>query len=216
MLNPLRLMRASLLLLLLISGLARAAPPWNFADFAAGDKLTYQTRADGRPRLHTFTFSESGPNGVKGTVEIGDHKMTFEAPAHGFLGREICLAQLMTCEWTPPVKIFDRTLQVNDTWNTTTVVTTDKNITVDEVLEFKVERADRVRVLAGEFDSLLVRTVGSINAKSDRGEVYKGTLQMRTWFGVVNKRLVLIKREYENSFRQTFTQELAKLPELAQ
>ena len=216
MIYSMRVPQTAILLLALFTASARAAPLSEFGEFAPGDKLTYQTRADGRTRTHTFTFSESSPTGVKGTVEIGGQQMTFEAPAHGYLGRELCLAQVMTCEWTPPVKMFDRTAQVNDTWNTTTVVTTGKKILVDEILESKVERADRVKVPAGEFDSLLVLTTGSIKATTERGEVYKGTLKMRTWFGVVNKRLVLIKRDYENSFRETFTQELAKLPELSQ
>lgn len=216
MIKSRRIGRVLLLVLAFITGSTYATPLPEFEEFAVGDKLTYQTRADGRSSSHTFTFSESNPAGVKGTVEIGGQKMTFEAPAHGYLGRELCLAQVMTCEWTPPVKMFDRTLKINDSWNATTVVNTGKKILVDEVLQSKVERADRVKVPAGEFDALLVLVSGTIKATTERGDVYKGTLKMRTWFGVVNKRLVLIKRDYENSFGDTFTQELAKLPELAQ
>jgi hypothetical protein len=39
-------------------------------------------------------------------------------------------------------------------------------------------------------------------------EVFKGSLKMTYWVGVFNKRLVILKREYSNDFRQSFSQEL--------
>lgn len=184
------------------------------AEFTAGDKLTYQIKASGKSRKYEFIFSEVSSSIVKGTASIDGKKMEFESPAHGYLGKEFCLADVMECEWSPPVKLFDKTTKVGDKWTATTKIKSKNNTVVDEVIEFKAEQFEKVKVPAGEFESIRVYVTGTIKAKLERGDVYNGTLKMTTWFGVVNNKLVMIKREYTNSFKQPFSQELLKLPEL--
>ena len=184
------------------------------AEFAAGDKLTYQTRASGKSSKYEFIFTEASSLQVKGTTSIDGKQMEFESPAHGYLGKEFCLADVMECEWTPAVKLFDKNTKVGDKWTVTTNIKLKNNTVVDETIEFKAEKLEKVKVPAGEFESIRVYSTGTIKAKVEKGDVYNGTLKMTTWFGVVNNRLVMIKREYTNSFKQPFSQEISKLPEL--
>jgi hypothetical protein len=184
------------------------------SDFAAGDKLTYQTKASGKSSKYEFVFNEVSPSQVKGTTRIDGKQMEFESPSHGHLGKEFCLAEVMECEWTPAVKLFDKNTKVGDKWSVVTNIKLKNNTVVDEVIEFKAEKFEKIKVAAGEFDSIRVSATGTIKAKVEKGDVYNGTLKMSTWFGVVNNRLVMIKREYTNTFKQPFSQELNKLPEL--
>ena len=199
---------------LLFSTVLQAQTFPDAADFTAGDKLTYQTKASGKSSKYEFIFTEASVSQVKGTASIDGKQMEFESPAHGYLGKEFCLADVMECEWSPSVKLFDKTTKVGDKWTATTNIKLKNNTVVDEVIEFKAEKFEKVKVPAGEFESIRVYATGTIKAKVEKGDVYNGTLKMTTWFGVVNNRLVMIKREYTNSFKQPFSQELSKLPEL--
>ncbi len=182
-------------------------------EFTVGEKLTYHTKASGKSNKYEFIFTEVSSSQVKGTASIAGKQMEFESPAHGYLGKEFCLADVMECEWSPPVKLFDKTTKVGDKWTATTNIKLKNNTVVDEVIEFKAEKFEKIKVPAGEFESIRVNATGTIKAKVEKGEVYNGTLKLTTWFGVVNKRLVLIKREYTNSFKQPFSQELEKAPD---
>jgi hypothetical protein len=184
-------------------------------EFSVGDKLIYQTKASGKLSKYEFVFNEVNQSLVKGIATIDGKRMEFESPAHGYLGKEFCLADVMECEWTPAVKLFDKNTKIGDKWTITTTVKLKNNTIVDEAIEFKAEKFEKVKVAAGEFDSIRVFAAGSIKAKVEKGDVYNGTLRMTTWFGMINNRLVLIKREYTNTFKQPFSQELLKLPELA-
>lgn len=198
---------------LLFSTLLQAQTLSDAADFTAGDKLTYQTKASGKSSKYEFIFTEASSSQVKGTASIDGKQMEFQSPAHGYLEKEFCLADVMECEWSPPVKLFDKTTKVGDKWTATTNIKLKNNTVVDEVIEFKAEKFEKIKVPAGEFESIRVNSTGTIKAKVEKGEVYNGTLKLTTWFGVVNKRLVLIKREYTNSFKQRFSQELEKAPD---
>ena len=184
-------------------------------NFQVGDKLIYQTKASGKTSKYEFVFTEADSSHVRGTASIDGKQMEFEAPAHGYLGKEFCLAEIMECEWSPAVKIFDRSTKLGDKWSDSTIIKMKNNTVVEETIESRVEKFEKVKVPAGEFESFRIDATGTIKAKVEKGDVYTGTLKMKTWFGVVGNRLVLIKREYTNSFRQPFLQELSKLPELA-
>lgn len=199
--------------LIAFCGIASAQSLPEFSEFTAGEKLAYQTKASGKTSKYEFVFTEVNSSIARGTVSIDGKQMEFESPAHGYLGKEFCLADVMECEWTPPVKMFDKDSKLGDKWSGSTIVKMKNNTVVDETIESKVDKFEKVKVPAGEFEAFRISSTGSIKAKLEKGDVYTGTLKMTTWFGVVNKRLVLIKRDYTNSFRQPFTQELLKLPE---
>ncbi len=185
-----------------------------FEDFKPGDKLTYNTKVGFKSSIYEFTFAEATPAIVKGVASIDGKQMEFQAPAHGYLGKEYCLADVMECDWTPPVKLFDKSIQVADKWTSTTLVSLQNKFLVDEVLESKADKFEKIKIAAGVFDAIKITSTGSIKSKSPKGETYSGSLRMTTWVGVSNNRLVMLKREYSNTFKQSFYQELAKVPDI--
>lgn len=202
-----------LLIFISFNSIAQTLP--SYSDFVPGDTLTYNTKAESKNGKYEFIFTDVTSDYVKGIAIYNNKKMDFEMPAHGYLGKEFCLAEVVECEWKAPVKMFDKDSKLNDKWTGSTLVSLQTKTLAEEVLESRVEKFEKIKIQAGDFDAFKVYTTGSIKAKLATGEVYKGTLKMFTWFGVANNRLVLLKREYKNSFNSTFSQELAKLPELA-
>ena len=96
-------------------------------EFTAGDKLTFQTNASGKSSKYVFIFTEVSSSMVKGTTSIDGKQMEFESPSHGYLGKEFCLADVMECEWTPPVKLFDKNTKLGDKWTVSTNVKLKNN-----------------------------------------------------------------------------------------
>jgi hypothetical protein len=81
-------------------------------EFTAGDKLTFQTKGPGKSSKYEFIFTEVNSSMVKGTTCIDDKQTEFGSPSHGYLGKEFCLADVMGCEWTPPVKLIEKILNL--------------------------------------------------------------------------------------------------------
>jgi len=188
-----------------------------YEDFKPGDVLTYSTKAEGKAGEYIFSFTEVQDGAVKGVTTFMGKKMQFESPAHGYLGKEFCLAEVAECQWTPPAKLFDKNDKLNDKSKMFTRVDIKGTDTAyaEEELSNTVEKIEKIKVPAGEFNAFKVKTTGTIKAVLKNGKTYPGTLNMTTWYGVVNQRMVMIKREYTNSFKGDFMQELSKIPEIA-
>jgi len=166
---------------LFFSSVVQAQTSPEVVEFTVSEKLTYHTKASGKSNKYEFIFTEVSSSQVKGTASIGGKQMEFESPAHGYLGKEFCLADVMECEWSPPVKLFDKTTKVGDKWTAATNIKLKNNTVVDEVIEFKAEKFEKIKVPAGEFESIRVNATGTIKAKVEKGEVYNGTLKLTTW-----------------------------------
>jgi len=119
-------------------------------------------------------------------------------------------------EWKPAVKIFDKNTKLGDTWQVTTDIDLEEPSIVQEDLYFKAEKVEKIKITAGEYNAIRVDTTGVIRWKSKKNnDSATATLTMTTWYGVSNQRLVMLKRDYKNSFKGAFTQELMKKPELS-
>jgi hypothetical protein len=200
-------------LIFTISSLVSAQSQKSFSKFQAGDKLIYEVIRPKDRGNYEFEFLEVKDDQSVGLVSHGGKFMIFEGPKHGYLGKEfaISLGPVET-EWSPPVKLFDEGLKVGDQFKQRTSIKLSNGIRLVEVLESQVVGHEKVQVLAGEFDSTRIETVGGIEGRDASGSPFKGTLNMSVWYGVANGRLVMLKRTYSNSFRDKFSQELLEPP----
>jgi len=112
--------------------------------------------------------------------------------------------------------MFDKNTKLGDTWQVTTDIDLEEPSIVQEDLYFKAEKVEKIKIAAGEYDAMRVDTTGVIRWKSKKNnDSATATLTMTTWYGVANQRLVMLKRDYKNTFKGAFTQELMKKPELS-
>lgn len=74
--------------------------------------------------------------------------------------------------------------------------------------ERKVEKVEKVKVPAGEFEAYRVSHGARIKGTDAKGNPFSGKEDSREWLALVNGKLALIKVEYRNSFGEKFTREL--------
>lgn len=154
-----------------------------YSNFAPGDKLIYKVNRAGTPGTYEFTFSETSDAEVKGTVTLAGKSAPFAGPKHGYMAREFALSGDITeAQWSPPVKLFDAADKIGDKFTQSIDITLGNGTRLVEVLDSKVEKTEKVRVPAGEFDSTRVETTSSIEGKGPTGMPFKGSLKMSTWY----------------------------------
>lgn len=189
-----------------ITSFAQLLP--DFEDVKAGDVIQYSMKIPGKSELFEYQITEVSSLGIKGQVVKGTKSNEFTAPKNGYLEKEFCFVDGQKCSWSPAVKFFDGEIKVGDKWKSTYVVTTEEAL-VDQSIEHKVEKFEKIKIKLGEFESFKIFASGPMKATLlKNNEVFKGSLKMTYWVGVFNKRLVILKREYSNDFRQSFSQEL--------
>jgi hypothetical protein len=189
-----------------ISSFAQRLP--DFEDIKAGDVIQYSLKIPGKSESFEYQITEASSLGLKGLVVRGMRSNEFTAPQNGYLEKEFCFVDGQKCSWSPAVKFFDGGMKVGDKWKSSYVVTTEEAL-VDQSIEHKVEKFEKIKIKLGEFETYRVFASGPMKATLFKNnEVFKGSLKMTYWVGVFNKRLVILKREYSNDFRQSFSQEL--------
>jgi hypothetical protein len=189
-----------------ITSFAQRLP--DFEDFKAGDVIQYSLKIPGKFESFEYQITEASSSGLKGLVVRGTKSNEFTAPKNGYLEKEFCFVNGQKCSWSPAVKFFDGEMKVGDKWKSTYVVTSEEAL-VDQSIEHKVEKFEKIKIKLGEFETYRIFASGPMKATLFKNnEVLKGSLKMTYWVGVFNKRLVILKREYSNDFRQSFSQEL--------
>ncbi|MEY4368543.1 MAG: hypothetical protein RL564_493 [Pseudomonadota bacterium] len=202
------LRQSTAIALFLVSAAATAQQLPEFTNFRSGDRVKYFLKNNIKSESFEYQINEVDGSARKGTVVRGGRSTEFLTSKNGYLEKEFCFVQLHVCSWSPAIKLFDETMKVGDQWTGSSDIQTE-DASVIEVLEHKVERFEKIKIKLGEFSTFKINASGSVKATMLKGgEVYKGSLKMTYWVGVVNKRLLILKWEYSNDFRQKFYQEL--------
>lgn len=197
------------LLFFCLSAYSQSLP--EYEGFKAGDRVKYFLKNSQKSESFEYQITEIDGTARKGLVIRGGRSSEYQASKNGLLEKEFCFVQLHVCSWTPAVKLFDEDMKVGSEWSGPSTIQTEDAV-VDEVIKHKVEKIEKVKIKLGEFLTYKITALGSIKATMTKGgEVYKGTLKMTYWVGVVNKRLVIVKWEYSNDFQQKFYQELESI-----
>ena len=205
----LKFLAAAISLIFSITSFAQRLP--DFEDVKAGDVIQYSLKIPGKSESFEYQITEASSSGLQGLVVRGKKSNEFTAPKNGYLEKEFCFVDGQRCSWSPAVKFFDGEIKVGDKWKSTYVVTTEDAL-VDQSIEHKVEKFEKIKIRLGEFETYRIFASGPMKATLFKNnEVFKGSLKMTYWVGVFNKRLVILKREYSNDFQQSFSQELQSL-----
>jgi len=194
--------------LLFTSTAATAQQLPEHTNFQSGDRVKYFLKDTIKSKSFEYQINEVDGSTRKGAVVRSGKTTEFLASKNGYLEKEFCFVQLQVCSWTPAIKLFDATMKVGDRWTGSTDIQTE-DASVVEVIEHKVEKFEKMKIKLGEFPSFKINAGGSVKATMLKGgAVFTGSLKMTYWVGVVNKRLLILKWEYSNDFRQKFYQEL--------
>ena len=178
------------------------------ANIAPGDKLTYKFTAGGSPVAFNYEITSVTPDEVKGEIVILGRKIEFAGRSMGVLYKELCASNAQSCNFQTPVKMYGNKVSLNDKWENIFSVAGDTFI-ADLKSQHKADKFEKIKLSFNEFDTLRISQSATIAGKVNDKE-FKGSESSKYWIGVVNGVLLMLKREYQNSFGEKTLIELTE------
>jgi hypothetical protein len=178
-----------------------------------GDKLSYALKMAGSSKITKidYYFTDVTENYLVGFQTINNKITQVRTKEYGTATNDLCWGNSQKCSFDPPMKLFDKNIKVGDEWVNKFKVKGEE-FTSNVTQEVKVEKQEKIKINLGEFDTIKVVAKGKFNGSTIRNETYSGSDIHEMWIGNINEKLVLIKAEYSNSFREKWTAELDALP----
>lgn len=181
--------------------------PWD-----VGDKASYTWVLGPK----TLTLDEEVTESGAGTVKLVNRtaQRSFDvvvqwAPLRVTAGP--CLSNGQQCTFGEGIVGFDLPAEKGRKWSTTFNVT-GETFTADVVQERVVDRLEKVKTPAGEFETFKVNFVGRIKGKDAKGASFTGKEDGSEWFAILpSGKLVLVKVVYRNSFGEKAAREIRTL-----
>ena len=178
-----------------------------------GDKLSYVLKTAGSNKITKidYYFTDVTENLLIGFQTINNKVTQVRTKEYGTATNDLCWGNSQKCSFDPPMKLFDKNIKVGDEWVNKFKVT-GEDFSSSVVQEVKVEKQERIKISLGEFDTLKIVAKGKFSGRTSRNESYSGTDFHEIWVGSINEKLVLIKTEYSNSFKDKWAAELNSIP----
>ena len=194
--------------------IAFSQSPLSFAPFEAGDSVSYSLNQNGKVKKLSYNFNKVTEEGAEGITDLGGVETPFINPGTGFEGTEISMSDGSLLVRKPAVKIFDTKMQLGSKWQNFYEVSSD-NFKIQAISQVSVDKFEKVKLKFADIDCYVINANDIYQGISSKSEVFTGKGVMKTWVGVANSRLLIVKREYSNSFGAKVVQELTELPKLA-
>lgn len=198
----------------ILPALAFAQSPLSFAPFEAGDSVTYSLSQNGKVKKLTYTYSKVTQDGVQGVTDLAGIESEFKNPGLGFEGAEISISDGSLLMRNPAVKVFDSKMQLGSKWQNFYEVSSD-TFKIQAISQVTVDKFEKVKLKFADIDCYVIVSNDIYQGTNTKSEIFTGKGSMKTWVGVANSRLLIVKREYSNSFGAKVVQELAELPKLS-
>jgi len=188
----------------------------NYEPFEAGDVIVYSVNVNGIIKKLEYNYSNVTQSFATGKVVFGDLEGIFKSSGIGFEDANFALGGDGTFfSNSPAVKMFEPELKVGSKWNNIYEARSEIfNVQITQ--QVMVSKIERVKLKIGEFDAAVLTYSDLYQGVTDKGEFFSGkSISSKYWIGVVSNRILLLKREYQNSFGHKFIQELSELPKVS-
>ena len=194
--------------LLITNAYGQSIPPHTPVE--VGDKFSYQyVTMKGTTKELIYVIEKVESNQITGIASIDGNQIEFNTPVWGYQLQDFSLSAQKQVTVDPPIKIFDENLKVGQKW--ANVYSLDGGIFKAQVNgQYSVEKFEKLKLKIGEFDSFLI--VHNDTVKLTVDEVFNGKQSEKIWVGVVNNKLLILKREFLGFTKQNFNIELSELP----
>jgi hypothetical protein len=201
----------SMLALLLGPGMAAAQKIDRPKNPDAGDTATFNWVLNNKPQQVKDEWTGGDGDEVRGIQRVGDKQIALALGKEGFeLRRSMCFSNGQPCIFSPGLKFAEFPLEKGKKWSSTFNVK-GETFVADVSYERKVDKVEKVRVPAGEYEAFKVSHRGRITGTDAQGKKFNGNEEATDWFALVNGKLALIKTTYRNSFGEKFNRELTSI-----
>jgi len=173
-----------------------------------GDKLVSKWILDNKSQQLEEVFNFFSDTEVRGVATAGGKSYQIVVTKVPFLLKSgICLPNGQPCTFSPGLLLLDLPLEKGKKWTTSFTVTGD-NFTSDVNQERKVETFEKVRVPAGEYDSVKISFSGRIVSRNNKGDQFTGKEEGTEWWAFPSGRPLILRTTYRNTFGEKFSREL--------
>jgi len=188
----------------------------NYEPFESGDEIVYSVNVNGTVKNLQYTYTNVDTNIATAKVVFGDLEKEFRSSGLGLVDSDFGAAY--SGEFfmnSPPGKIFENQITVGHKWNNIYEAKSDL-VTVQVIQQKMVSKIEKVKLKFGEFDAAVITHNDLYQGVNNKGEVFSGkSIASKYWIGVVNNRILMLKREYQNSFGQKAIKELSQIPKVS-
>ena len=171
------------------------------------DKWVDSLTLNGKNQKVEHEVTGVGNDGVTGVTRASGKEYAFASAKPGALTQGMCYSNGQQCTFSPALSLAEFPLEKGKKW---TVAMTVKGETFLSQVESErqVEKVEKVKVPAGEFEAFRIAHSGRIRGSDAKGSGFSGKEDGRYWVAVINDKAVIVKGEYRNSFGEKFSHEL--------
>lgn len=182
--------------------------------FEAGDSISYTVITSGKSKKLEYFFSKSDKNLFAGKVIFDGKDGEFSFPSTGFEEQDFALSSGQMNIRKPAVKLFEPTMQVGMKW-TNFFDSISPEFHAQVIQKVVVEKFEKVKLKFAEIDCFKIVTSDVYQVLTDKSEIVSGKGGSKIWVGVINNRMLIVKREYQNSFGAKLEQILNEPPKFS-
>lgn len=178
-------------------------------DVEPGDKVAYNWTLNNKKMVLEFDFTEISADKIIGVQHVDGKQYPYTlARSDLTLLSSMCFSNGQSCTFAPGAKGLDFPLQKGKKWESTFTVS-GKTFTSDVESKYKVEKFEKVKTPAGVFEAVRISHKGKIAGRDLHGNNFSGSEKGEYWMALVNGKIIMVKGEYRNSFKERYALELA-------
>lgn len=178
------------------------------AAFQPGDRVVYNWVRNGKAKIvEEEWLPEEGEN-LRAVQEVGAKRFAVVVAKKSMVIKQMmCVANGQACTFSPGMEFARFPLEVGKRWSTSYTIE-GETFTARVTQERTVERVEKIKVPAGEFETFKIAYTGRMRGTARRIFPFSGTEEGAEWVTVIEGRLVFARVTYRNAFGDDATLEL--------
>jgi hypothetical protein len=181
--------------------------PWDI-----GDKATYRWVLNNKAQDLEEELTGITDTDYLAVQRVGGKTFEVVVSKEGLLLRKVmCHPNGQQCSFDPPTNFVVFPLEKGKKW-TINFTVTGETFTSQVTQERVVEKVEKIKVPAGEFDAYRVSFSGRFKGTDSQGKSFSGREDGTDWIALVpGGKINWVKIVYRNSFGEKFTRELTSV-----
>jgi hypothetical protein len=166
--------------------------------FEAGDRVTYNYTLNNKVQQIQELWTSVTNDEILGVLKIGDKEIPVVMTKSPLLQKKgMCIASGQACTFQPAGKFIDLPLEKGKRWTTTTTVE-GETFVVEVTQDYSVDKFEKVRVPAGEFDAFKIINTGRYKGTDKQGKPISGKYDHVYWVAFAAGKPLWVKSTYRN------------------
>jgi hypothetical protein len=177
-------------------------------DFDVGDRSTYEWVMNNKAQPLEEEWTAITDQELQGTQKAGGRTFDLLLDRSPLaLTKVMCHSNGRQCMFSPGIPIVMYPMEKGKKWPMS-FTAKGETFTTEVTGERRVEKIEKVKVPAGEFEAYKVSFTARLKGVDSKGNAFTGKEDGAEWVAVINGKGCVVKVEYRNSFGDKFTRKL--------